>query len=98
MKIIIKKSPHSGSIVPEWGLYKNGGYYGIMKIIIKKSPHSGSIVPEWGLRNNNGHYGIGIMKIIIGTIKKSPHSGSIVPEWGLFFLQNSIIQNQRTLR
>ena len=71
-----------------------------MKIIIvtiKKSPHSG-IVPEWGLRNNNGYYGIGIMKIIIVTIKKSPHPGSIVPEWGLFFLQNSIIQNQRTLR
>ena len=50
-----KKSPHPGSIVPEWGLNDRGGHYEIVTIMeiiidtIKKKPHPGSIVPEWGL-------------------------------------------------
>ena len=49
---LISQCAHHTHIEPEWGLFDNGGYYGIMEIkiiTIKKSPHPGSILPEWGL-------------------------------------------------
>ena len=30
-----KKSPHPGTIVPEWGLFVNSGHYEIMMIIME---------------------------------------------------------------
>ena len=66
----IKKSPHSGTIVPEWGLFVNSGHYEMMIIMemiidtIKKSPHPGTIVPKWSLifLNKYPNYGINTLR------------------------------------